>query len=150
VDNVTRIGVSLEPELLDKFDELIALKRYATRSEAIRDLIRETLNRSHIADEDSIAFGSITLVYEHHHSGVKEKLMEIQHGHYAHISSSMHVHMDLERCLEVLVVSGTVRQIKALADELASVKGVLLGIPILMSGSLPGVVPHDHVHPHTH
>jgi CopG family nickel-responsive transcriptional regulator len=150
MDNVTRIGVSLEPELLERFDALIGLKRYATRSEAIRDLIRESLNQSHIADENSTAFGSITLVYEHHHSGVKEKLMEIQHGHYAHISSSMHVHMDLERCLEVLVVSGTVHEIKLLADELASVKGVLLGIPVLMSGTLPTVTPHDHVHPHTH
>jgi metal-responsive CopG/Arc/MetJ family transcriptional regulator len=58
--------------------------------------------------------------------------------------------MDLERCLEVLVVSGTVREIKLLADELSSVKGVLLGIPVLMSGSLPTVTPHEHVHPHVH
>jgi CopG family nickel-responsive transcriptional regulator len=150
MDNVTRIGVSLEPELLERFDELIARKQYTTRSEAIRDLIRGTLNDSHVAELGAPAFGSITIVYEHHFSGVKERLMEIQHGHHAQISSSMHLHMDLERCLEVLVVSGTVGEIKELADELASVKGVLMGAPVLMSGSLPGVAEREHDHPHPH
>ncbi|MDH7509320.1 MAG: nickel-responsive transcriptional regulator NikR [Methanomassiliicoccales archaeon] len=134
MDNVTRIGVSLEPELLEKFDELIREKGYTTRSEAIRDLIRNALVEEIWADENSEAFGTITLVYDHEKGGVREKLLEIQHAHHTQISSSMHIHLDAHRCLEVLVVSGKVKNIKKLADELCSVRGVLHGKLAMTAG----------------
>ena len=108
MENMTRIGVSLEPELLEKFDKLIEGKGYTTRSEAIRDLIREELVKDIVKDNDANIFGTITLIYEHHKGRVKEQLMDIQHAHHSSISSSIHVHLNLEQCLEVLIVSGTV------------------------------------------
>lgn len=126
MDNVTRIGVSLEPELLEDFDKLIDRKGYITRSEAIRDLIRSTLAKEILKeDENAEVFGTITLFFSHHKGGVKERLMEIQHEHHHKILSSVHVHLDIDQCLEVLIVHGTVKEVRQLSDELGSVKGVI-------------------------
>lgn len=145
MDNVTRIGVSLEPELLKSFDDLIEKMGYEARSEAIRDLIREALTKEKIKDPECPGVGTITLVYEHHKGGVRERLMDIQHQHHQVISSSIHVHLDLDRCLEVLVVKGTVGQLQALADELGAVKGVLHGNPVIMAeGVLEEAEGHEH------
>jgi CopG family nickel-responsive transcriptional regulator len=134
MENVTRIGVSLEPELLTTFDELIAEKGYANRSEAIRDLIRKALVKESVKKRSAHAVGTITLVYEHHKGGINENLVKIQHHHHEVISSSIHVHLDLEKCLEVLIVHGSTADVKKLASELASVKGVLHGEPVLIAG----------------
>lgn len=133
MDNVTRIGVSLEPDLLDKFDRLIEEKGYVTRSEAFRDLIRDALTQSSIKNENAKVSGTITLVYNHHKGDVKERLTEIQHDNHELISSSIHVHLDLERCLEVLIVMGTVSQIRDLSAKLDSVKGVQSGSPVMLA-----------------
>lgn len=156
MDNVTRIGVSIEPELLQMFDEMIEEKGYSTRSEAFRDLIRDSLTHNAIEDAEAYVCGTITLIYNHNKGDVKDKLTDIQHSHHHLISSSVHVHMDLERCLEVLIVSGKVREIKALTDELGSVRGVQNGVPVMLSGEITehhhdgGEEGHEGVHPHHH
>ena len=143
MDNVTRIGVSLEPDLLDQFDKMIEKKGYITRSEAFRDLIRDALTQTFVQDDNAYVCGTITLIYNHHKGDVKEKLTDIQHENHKLISSSIHVHLDLERCLEVLVVSGTASQIRELSDRLGSVRGVQSGIPVMMSSE---ITEHDHPH----
>ncbi len=125
MDKVTRIGVSLEPQLLMRFDDLIGRKGYSARSEAIRDLIRNALAEETWKQEGSEVVGTITLLYEHERGNVRERLMEIQHHHHSQISSSMHVHLNTEQCLEVLVASGKAADVKHLSDELGSVRGVL-------------------------
>jgi CopG family nickel-responsive transcriptional regulator len=141
MDNVTRIGVSLEPELLKDFDQLIETKGYSSRSEAIRDMIRNALVDSILEDEDAEVVGTVTLIYEHHKGNVQENLMEIQHLHHANISSTIHIHLNLEQCLEVLVVWGRVREVKTIADALMSVRGVLHGKLTMTSGRVDS-------HPH--
>jgi CopG family nickel-responsive transcriptional regulator len=136
MDNVTRIGVSLEPDLLKSFDLMVAQKGYATRSEAIRDLIRNALVQESITHLEAHAVGTITLVYEHSQGGVKENMMDVQHRHHATISSSIHVHLDEEKCLEVLVVHGTVESIQDLMKALTNVKGLTHGQPVMIAGEL--------------
>lgn len=136
MERVTRIGVSIEPELLKDFDDLIAGKGYSTRSEAIRDLIRNAIVEDIWKDEKSHVVGTITLLYEHERGSVREKLMEIQHHHHSQISSSMHIHLNEEQCLEVLVVSGQAREVKSLADELCAVRGVMHGRLVTATGSI--------------
>lgn len=149
MDKVTRIGVSLEPELLEEFDALVNGRSYDTRSEAIRDLIRSALVEDRWTDSDADVVGTITLVYEHHRGSVQERLMEIQHFHHANISSTTHIHLNLEQCLEVMVIWGKVKDVKHLADELISVKGVLFGKLTMTSGSMDSR-PHRHSHQHPH
>ncbi|MFP4546421.1 MAG: nickel-responsive transcriptional regulator NikR [Methanomassiliicoccales archaeon] len=127
MDKVTRIGVSLEPDLLNRFDDMIVKKGYTTRSEAIRDMIRRSLVEESWKHEGLEIIGTITLAYDHHSGNVQEKLMEIQHDHHSDINSTIHLHLDEDKCLEVLLVRGYAEKVKALADELRSVRGVLHG-----------------------
>jgi CopG family transcriptional regulator, nickel-responsive regulator len=136
MDTVTRIGISIEPDLLEKFDKMIEDKGYETRSEAFRDIIKDSLTKTLLQDDDMQVCGTITLLYNHHKGDVKEKLTDIQHDNFHMISSSIHVHLDLDRCLEVLVVLGTVAQVKDLSNKLESVKGVKCGIPAMLSGEM--------------
>jgi CopG family transcriptional regulator, nickel-responsive regulator len=124
---LTRISISLESALLDAFDRHLTAKNYATRSEAIRDLIRDRL----ILDEAQQAGGEqvavVTLVYDHHARELASRLMEKQHHHHELVVSSMHVHLGERNCLEVTVLRGPTDQIRHLGDELLATKGVLHG-----------------------
>lgn len=123
---LVRFGVSLDHHLLDNFDRLIAGKNYATRSEALRDLIRDNLVGQEW-DENKDTVGTITLVYDHHVRDLTEKLTDIQHDYQRLILSAMHVHLDHDHCLEVLAVRGKGREIKKVADRLIATKGVKHG-----------------------
>lgn len=124
---LTRFGVSLDEKLLRHFDRLIVRKGYANRSEAIRDLIREALVREQweIGAEDAV--GTITLVYDHDTRDLSDKLTDLQHAHYESIVSTLHVHLDPHHCLEVLVLRGTARALKEIADRLIGTRGVKHG-----------------------
>jgi CopG family nickel-responsive transcriptional regulator len=127
VSNLTRFGVSLDEELLKQFDRVIARKGYTNRSEAIRDLIREDLVREQWELGTDQAVGTITLVYDHEVPDLSDRLTDLQHAHYKAIVSAMHVHLDPHHCLEVLVLRGKARILKAIADRLIGTRGVKHG-----------------------
>ncbi len=123
--DITRVGVSFESDLLEEFDSLITEKGYKNRSEAIRDLIREFISsETLLEDEEGEVAGAITIVYEHDSSNVMEKLVDIQHHSSVNISGTTHVHLDEDNCLEVIVAQGENKDLKKLADNLGSLKGV--------------------------
>lgn len=124
---VTRFGVSLDERLLAKFDRLIGGKGYANRSEAIRDLIRDSLVREQWELADTDAVGTLTLVYDHETRELEERLTELQHAHYQAIVSTLHVHLDAHHCLEVLVLRGKSGLLKSIADRLIGTRGVKHG-----------------------
>ncbi|MFA6804744.1 MAG: nickel-responsive transcriptional regulator NikR [Candidatus Methanomethylophilaceae archaeon] len=125
MDGVTRIGVSLEPELLKEFDKLISKKGYVSRSEAIRDLVRDSLAENEWKNDKEYMSGVIVMVYEHEVTGIGEKLTVLQHDRMQNINTSIHVHLDHDRCMEVIIVEGELGQLKALANDISAVKGVL-------------------------
>ncbi len=125
--NTVRFGISLDEKLLESFDQLIEQKSYMNRSEAIRDLIRASLVEERLGSENQQAVGTVTLVYNHHVRDLSDKLTDHQHSHHHQIISALHIHLDAHNCLEVLVVRGKVREIKKIAHELISVKGVKHG-----------------------
>jgi len=124
---ISRFGVSIENKLLTSFDRLIAGKGYGSRSEAIRDLIRDKLVQEEWKLGTQQTVGTITLVYDHHTRELSDHLTQMQHDHYLAIIAGMHVHMDSHNCLEVLVVRGKGMEIKALADRLIGTRGVKHG-----------------------
>jgi len=126
MSDIIRFGVSLEKELLEKFDKLSKEKQYPNRSEAIRDLIREELVKREWIEGREVA-GSITLVFDHHKRELMDTLTDIQHDFYQQIISSQHVHLDHDNCLEIIVVRGKPRGVKKLADKLRATKGVKYG-----------------------
>jgi len=126
-DAVIRFGVSMEKRLLEQFDRLLQRKGYATRSEAIRDLIRAEMVRTRWQQGRSTQIGVLTLVYDHHKTDLQHHLTDIQHRHGSVIITSVHVHMDKDNCLEVLILKGPGSQVHKLAEQLRSTKGVKHG-----------------------
>ena len=127
MSELSRIGVAIDSKLLKKFDHLIGTRGYTNRSEAFRDLIRDELVQQTWERPDSNVVGTVTLVYDHHVRLLNEKLTDLQHSHFHHILSTLHVHLDHDNCLEVLVVRGRVSMVKKIADALISTKGVKHG-----------------------
>ncbi len=127
MSDLVRFGVSLDVELLDRFDELIARMGYANRSEAIRDLFREKLVEQEWETPGKEIFGVVSIVYDHHTMGVHRRLTELQHRSYARIISTMHVHIDHHNCLELIVLRGIGKEVRSLAEHLISLKGVKYG-----------------------
>lgn len=119
----TRFAVSLDDNLLERFDQLRKRRGYESRSQAIRDLIRDNLVE-HGWDNRKNAMGTITLVFDHHKRNLSDTLTDIQHRYHSQIISNMHVHLDHDNCLEVIVVEGKGSKIRELANHLGSTKGV--------------------------
>jgi len=126
MNQLVRFGVSLDQRLLEEFDRHIRRRHYTNRSEALRDLIRDNLVGKEW-DENKETVGTITFVYDHHVRDLTRKLTDIQHDYQGQILSGMHVHLDHDHCLEVLVVKGKGSEIRKVADALVSVKGVKHG-----------------------
>jgi CopG family nickel-responsive transcriptional regulator len=127
MSELNRIGVAIDGDLLDKFDRLIAQRGYTNRSEAFRDLIREELVEKAWESPDSHVVGTVTLVYDHHVRLLSEKLTGIQHDFHHSVLSTLHVHLDHDNCLEVLVLRGKASEVRKVADALISTKGVKHG-----------------------
>ena len=134
---LTRISISLENALLKAFDGNIAARGYATRSEAIRDLIRDHLIREESRGEkgdttEQVAV--VTLVYDHHARELAARLIDKQHHHHELVVSTLHVHLGERHCLEVSVLRGPGDEVRHLGEELLSVRGVLHGEIAFTSG----------------
>lgn len=127
MEGVTRIGVSLEPELLKQFDDSISKKGYVSRSEAIRDLVRDSLAESEWKNDEEWMVGTIVMIYDHTMSSVGDKITDMQHDHQSMVNTSVHVHLDHDKCMEILICEGKLKDLKKFSDEITSVKGVLRG-----------------------
>jgi len=121
-----RFGVSLEKDLLKKFDDIITSENYANRSEAFRDLIREKMVKKEWMGRKEVA-GTVTIVYDHHKRDLLNTLVDIQHDHHGIIVANQHIHLDHHNCLEIIVVRGKPREIEELAHKLRSTRGVKYG-----------------------
>jgi len=132
---LSRIGISLPKNLLDRFDEIITVRGYSSRSEGIRDAIRNYITYYRwMSDVKGDRQGVITMIYDHDQRGLLPTLTDIQHDFMGIIQASLHSHVSHNRCLEVILVHGDGTQLKDLAERLMSQKGVesvkLTTIPI--------------------
>ena len=128
MSDVIRFGVSIDEALLENYDRYIADRGYATRSEALRDLIRDALIQQKIETAlDVKALGSLTLIYDHHARNLLQEMAEIQHNFHSLILSVMHLHVSHDDCMEVIALSGIVCDIVDLSNSLLSLKGIKNG-----------------------
>jgi CopG family nickel-responsive transcriptional regulator len=114
-------------ELVNALDAMVESKGYPNRSQAIADMVREQLVSHYSHKENESVAGTITLVYDHHKRNIQTLLTDIQHDHNDLIVATMHVHLDHDNCLEVLVVRGKAKAIEKIANELLTAKGVKQG-----------------------
>lgn len=122
---ITRVSLTLPEDLLNELDRSLKAQRYASRSEAVRDALRDFLAsyrwRSELKGEQ---LGAILVMYEHDVRGLTDKLMDIQHESASLISAVQHLHVDLKNCLEILIVNGPAEEIRKLVDSLGALRGV--------------------------
>ena len=145
MSDLVRFSVSLESDLLEQFDRYCKEGRFATRSEAVRQLLRDTLTTHAWESDARDAAATLTLVYDHHKTHLAEKLMDLQHRHTNLVVSTMHIHLDHDHCLEVIVLRGRAPALQKMAAELKGLKGIHQGHLVLARTS-----PHEHTHAHGH
>lgn len=136
MQKITRFGVSINPDLLEKFDRMMKKKGYTNRSEALRDLIRANIIKERNTNLDQKSLGTLTIVFDHHSGFLTERLLELQHENYPRILTSTHIHVDHDNCLEVLILQGKIRDIQTLSDKIKSLKGIKYGELVILSKSI--------------
>ncbi|HTS09318.1 MAG TPA: nickel-responsive transcriptional regulator NikR [Candidatus Eisenbacteria bacterium] len=132
MSDLARTGLSIDRELLAKFDVAIAKRNYKNRSEAVRDLIRDHLVGEE-ADSNKVVVGTLTIVYDHHRPNLTEKLVEAQHHAGGSVLAATHVHLDHHNCLEVVIMKGRSKELRHLADQILSLRGVKHGRLVITS-----------------
>ncbi len=147
---LVRFSVAIGGELLQRFDRYREEHHYPNRSEAVRGLMRDALLEEVIGNDESPAMGVVTLVYNHHAGRISDRLTEIQHQHVDAVISTTHVHLDFERCLEVILLKGPVKMVKTLADAMICTKGVETGKLVLTSTTPISNGQRDGLHHHHH
>ena len=125
--DLSRIGIAIDADLLAEFDRLIGKRGYASRSEAFRDRVRDALINEAAAADKAPVVGTVTLVYDHHQRMLSDRLTAVQHEFHQSMLSTLHVHLDHDNCLEVVVVRGPAGKVRQVADRLISMKGVKHG-----------------------
>ena len=148
---IVRFSVSLESDLLEQFDTYCKQGKFATRSEAVRHLLREKLVHTESSDAHSHVAASLTLVYDHHKTKITDKLLDLQHAYGDCVVSTMHVHLDHDLCMELIALRGHAGELRDLANALGGLKGVHHSQLVFASSENPGHHHrHGHSHPHAH
>jgi CopG family nickel-responsive transcriptional regulator len=149
VSDIVRFSVSLETDLLAEFDRYCEAGRFATRSEAVRQLLREKLTAQAWAEDASDVAASLTLVYDHHRSNLTDTMIEIQHAHDDLVVSAMHIHLTDDLCMELIALRGRAADLQHLASELSGLKGIHQA-HLVIARAAPARARHGHSHPHPH
>ncbi|MBI1993654.1 MAG: nickel-responsive transcriptional regulator NikR [Deltaproteobacteria bacterium] len=135
---VSRFGVSLEDDLLRSFDRSIAEMGYANRSEAIRDLIRDHLIQKKVSKGEGEIVGVVSLVYDHRTHRLGDILADMQHKAQVAVNASLHIHLDVHNCLEVIVIRGEGGKVHEVAGKLIATKGVENGKLVTTTAEIKG------------
>lgn len=123
-DSAIRFSVSLPGKLLGELDRRVVSRGYASRSELVRDLIREKIVEEKWEDDGEDVAGVLVIVFDHHQKDLAEKIINAQHCRYVNILCSTHVHMDHHNCLETIIIKGRPPEIEKIAIEIGGLRGV--------------------------
>lgn len=149
-----RVTISLDEDLASAFDQLVSATGYQSRSEAVRDLVRDKVEKRRLdRDDQGLCVASLSYVFDHHVRDLATRLVEMQHAHHDLVIATTHVHLDHDTCLETTLLKGPAKAVRALADAVSAERGVRHAEINLIS-----VTPNDdhgghgghHHHGHTH
>jgi CopG family nickel-responsive transcriptional regulator len=123
--DLSRIGVSLPENLLGKFDNIITKRGYSSRSEGIRDAIRGYIRYyDWMSEVQGERVGILSMTYDHTQRGLLTSLLDIEHEFTSTTRSAVHVHISHDECMEILILQGDGKEIKAVAEKIIALKGV--------------------------
>lgn len=149
-----RITITIDDELLGSVDVLMAQKGYSSRSEALRDVLRQALGQRKISDPNTPCVATFGYIYDHATRNLANRLMTEYHHQHDLTVASVHIHLDHEACLEVSILRGNSGAVTALTDALASQRGVrhaqlhIVPVEISQTHHKHGdrSAPHEHLH----
>ena len=149
-----RVTITIDDDLLDAVDVLMARRGYASRSEAFRDIVRDMVDRDSSAAASTPCIATLSYVFDHATRDLARRLARAHHDRHDLTVASMHVHLDHESCLEVSVLRGPSEAVTGFADAVTTQRGVrharLHVIPVRVTPARhrhgARAVPHDHVH----
>ena len=151
-----RLTISVEDQLAKQFDNFIRARGYSNRSEAMRDLIRERLEIERLENwDEGHCIATLSYIYNHHESELASRITSVQHDHHDLTLSSMHVHMDHDNCLEVVILRGSIQSVRTFANLVMAARGVRHGklhmvpVEITQQQHATSLVPHTHSNPIT-
>ena len=136
MSDLTRTTLAIERQLLEKFDGWMSHRGYTNRSEAMRDLIRQSLIEQEWSDPQASVVASLSIIYDHEQHTLAQQLTQLQHADHHAILCSQHVHIDHSRCLEVILMRGSAGQLRRISDAILTTRGVMAGELTLMSSSV--------------
>lgn len=123
-----RFTISLDESLAREFDQLIALRGYRNRSEAVRDLIRGAIEDDRLRDPPAgHCVANLSYVYNHHERDLAERLTGLQHDHHDLTVAAMHCHLDHDNCMESVILKGATAEVRQFAHALMAESGVRHG-----------------------
>jgi CopG family nickel-responsive transcriptional regulator len=123
-EKIVRFSISLPEELLNIMDNNFINQGYASRSEFIRDLIREKIVSEKWENPEENVIGVLSIIYNHHTSDLTEKMIQIQHNNLINILCNLHIHINYEDCLEVIVIKGLAKEIHKINLEISGIRGI--------------------------
>lgn len=123
-DPLRRFSVSMPQTLLDRLDAEMVEGGYDSRSEFVRDLVRDRLAEKTWEDGEGEVFGVLSIIYDHHQRGLAERVMEAQHSHLVNVLCTTHVHVSHYDCLEAIVLRGNPAEVERMALRIGGMKGV--------------------------
>jgi CopG family nickel-responsive transcriptional regulator len=147
---VSRISMSLPGDLLIELDRMVAERGYASRSQAINDMLHQFLVEQKRKRGNDVMVGTITLLYDNSVPGLQSRLADLQYRHIDEVISSLHVHVMHNQTMEVILVQGPAQKLQAIADKMITQRGVVSGRihvvaalipqlhPFIQDGSAPG------------
>jgi CopG family nickel-responsive transcriptional regulator len=136
MSEIVRFSVSLEDDLLEQFDRYCKQEQFATRSEAVRQLIRDNLTAHAWESDSQDAAGTLTLVYDHHRQQLRDHLTHLQHDNTDFVVSTLHVHLTHDLCLEVIALRGPAARLRQIASQLRGLKGIFKGELVMANAEM--------------
>ncbi len=134
---VSRISVSLPPDLLAELDGMVESRGYDSRSQAIGEMVNYQLAEHKRSLGNEVMAGTLTLLYNRAARGLQERLADIQYHHVAEVISSLHVHLTEDQMLEVILVQGPAAKLQAITNEMLAQRGVITGRLQLLAAVIP-------------
>jgi CopG family nickel-responsive transcriptional regulator len=134
---VSRISVSLPPDLLAELDHMVESRGYDSRSQAIGEMVNYQLAEHKRSLGNEVMAGTLTLLYNRATRSLQERLADIQYHHVAEVISSLHVHLTEDQMLEVILVQGPAAKLQAITNEMLAQRGVITGRLQLLAAVIP-------------
>ncbi|MDQ3077727.1 MAG: nickel-responsive transcriptional regulator NikR [Pseudomonadota bacterium] len=144
-----RITISLEDQLAAALDSFLRERGYQSRSEGVRDVVREAMTRQHDKSRDQAhSIANLSYIYSHRVRSLASRLSDLQHAHHDLIASTTVVHLDHDFSLESVILKGPTASVRTFADTVRAERGVRSSM-LNVVGVTPGDH-HDHADDHSH